>query len=149
MRPQVSLNDFSKIIFLRTDNQVGPLTILLFRQPFTKEVNIAFNISSSAKEILKDSSGEYNWTNKKCFSQSQSWSSELMDSPPVPADVGLMKNLSLERDACLSLSTRSRLFSLSHSLLSVSNLAGDLQRICCLHQPSRYLYFPLFFYCFF
>lgn len=62
-----------------------------------------------------------------------------MDSVPVPADIFLMKVLSFETVACLSLSMSSRQFSVSHSLLSVSNLARDSVRICCLYHPIRFL----------
>lgn len=93
--------------------------------PYTVKVNTAFSVLSNTKEVPKKSSGEYNWTNRNFLSQSQSSGLELMDSFPVPADIFLMKTLSFETDVWLSLSTLSRLFSLPHSLLPVSNLARN------------------------
>lgn len=106
------------------------------------KVNIAFNISSSTKEILKKSSSEYNWTNRNCFSQSRSSGSELMDSLPVPADICQMKNLSFERDTCLSLSNWSRLFSLSCSLLAW--LGTYREFVICIIPTDSYICFSLF-----
>lgn len=76
-----------------------------------------------------------------------------MDCVRVLADILPMKTLSFETDTCLSLSTSSRLFSLSHSLLSVSNLARDLGRISLSVSPGSCVCFSLsiasFNYCYF